>query len=160
MRCLALLGLLACLAVPAGALALEQGADDGTLSLDGVTGSVSFAARGAIIGQIDKGSVTISDPNPNDGKPPVVWGYERKRDLTDTKFFFSGSGIRFRVVGGFFRVKVVGSGVDISMVGRGSVSLGPAPALLSAGSFSLNGSQPLPFPDFPLTFQLDAAVGG
>lgn len=160
MRRLALLILLACLTIPAVALAVGRAAGDGTLSVDGAAGSVSVAARGAIIGQIDRGSVTIQDPNPNDGKAPVVWGYERKRDLTDTKNVFSGTDIRFRVVGGFFRVKVVGVGIDASVVGRGSVTLSPVATLPILGTFSLNGAADTDFPDSSLTFQLDTATGG
>ena len=160
MRRLALLIVFACLAIPAVAFAVERAAGDGALSVDGASGSVSVAARGAIIGQIDRGSVTIQDPNPNDGKAPVVWGYERKRDLTDTKNVFSGTDIRFRVVGGFFRVKVVGVGIDASVVGRGSVTLSPVATLPILGTFSLNGGPDTDFPDSSHTFQLDAAAGG
>src|SRR5437868_4081474 len=109
--------LLALLAVPATAFALGDVAGDGTLAVVNATGSINIAARGALIGQVDHGKVTLEDPNPNDGPAPVVWGYESKRDLSDTKALYSGADVRFRISGGFFRAKVVGSGMDISVVG-------------------------------------------
>jgi hypothetical protein len=151
---------LALLAVPATALALGGGAGDGTLAVNGATGSVSIAARGALIGQLDRGKITLEDPDPKDGKPPVVWGYESRRDLNDTKALYSGADIRFRIIGGFFRAKIIGSGMDLSLVGRGSVTLGPTLGLATAGTYSVNGDLPLPFPDLVTSLQLVAAVPG
>jgi hypothetical protein len=150
---------LALLAMPAAALALGGAAGDGTLAVVNAGGSVSIAAKGALIGQIDRGRVTLEDPNPNDGPAPVVWGYESKRDLTDTKALYSGNDIRFRLSGGFFRVKVVGSGVDLSVVGHGSVTLGPALGYLTAGTYSLNGAPPSAFPSAQMSLQLTAPSG-
>lgn len=148
----------ALLAVPAAAHALGSGPGDGTLAISNATGSVSIAARGALIGRVDQGRVIIDDPNPNDGAAPVVWGYESKKDLTDTKARYSGTDIRFRMIGGFFRAKVVGSGMDLSIVGRGSVTLGPTLGLLTAGTYSLNGGIPSLFPDVVTSLQLAAPV--
>ena len=151
---------LALFAVPATALALDVGAGDGTLAINGAAGSVKIAVRGALIGQIDRGKVILEDPDGKDGRPPVVWGFESKRDLSDTKALYSGSDIRFRIIGGFFRVKVVGSGMDLSLVGRGSVTLGAAPGVLTVGTYSLHGGFLLPFPDVVTSVQLAAAPQG
>jgi hypothetical protein len=149
------------LAVPATALAVGGGAGDGTLAVSGASGNVGIASRGALIGQIDRGKVIfIEDPDAKDGKAPVVWGYENKRDLSDTKSLYSGTDIRFRIIGGFFRVRVIGSGMDLSLVGRGSVTLGPAPGLLTLGTYSLNGGFVLPFPDVVTSVQLVASTPG
>jgi hypothetical protein len=149
---------LALLATPAAALALSGAAGDGTLAVVNANGTISIAARGALIGQIDKGKVTLEDPNPNDGPAPVVWGYESKRDLTDTKSLYAGTDIRFRISGGFYRLKVVGNGVDLSVVGHGSVTLSPTVNVFTTGTYSLNGAVPLPFPSVLTSLQL-AAVG-
>ena len=151
---------LALFAVPAAAFGLPRGAGDGTLAVMNATGTVSIAARGALIGQVDHGRVTLDDPNSKDGPPPVVWGYESKRDLTDTKSLYSGSDIRFRISGGFFRLKVVGGGVDLSAVGRGSVTLGPTAGVFTLGSYSVNGGVSDFFPDVLTSIQLGAAPGG
>lgn len=147
---------LALLTAPAVALAGGAGPTDGTLAVAGASGSVNIAVRGALIGQIDKGRVILEDPNPNDGKGPVVSGYESKKDITDTKALYSGSDIRFRIIGGFFRAKVVGSGMDLSIVGKGSLTLGPSLGLVTGGTYSLNGGLPLPFPTVLTSIQLAA----
>jgi hypothetical protein len=153
---------LALLALPAAALAVPGGPSDGTLAVTSATGSVSIAARGALIGQLDRGKVVLEDPDPKDGKQPVVWGYESKRDVTDTKALYAGTNIRFRIIGGFFRVKVVGSGMDLSLVGHGSVTLSPLFGLISAGTYSVNGEDEVRFPDQLTSVQLGAppAPGG
>jgi hypothetical protein len=148
------------LAFSPSALAVGDATGDGTLAVHGASGSVSIAARGALIGQLDRGRVVLHDPDVEDGNRPVVWGYEIKRDLSDTKSLYSGTDIRFRIIGGFFRVKVVGSGMDLSVVGRGSVTLGPTLGLLTVGSYSLNGALALPFPDAVTSLQLAAPVSG
>ena len=157
---LALLAVFACLALPATAAAVPRGQGDGTLSVKGAGGTVSLAVRGSVIGQVDRGRVTVQDPNPADGKPPVVTGYEERRDLSDTKALYSGTDIRFRIIGGFFRVKIVGTGIDLSVVGRGSVTLGPALGVLTTGTFSFDGDEALPFPDVALAFQLGSSSTG
>jgi hypothetical protein len=149
------------LAVPAGANAVGGGAGDGTLAVSGATGYVGIASRGALIGQLDRGRVIfIDDPDAKDSKEPVVWGYESKRDISDTKALYSGTDIRFRISGGFFRVRVVGTGLDLSVVGRGSVTLGPALGLLTLGTYSLNDGFLLPFPDEVTSLQLAASAPG
>lgn len=153
MRRLGIVCALCLLGFPLSAQALTAAPGDGTLSVKAATGVVSVAVRGVLIGQIDHGTVTITDPTPNDGKPPVVWGWEAKKELTDTKTTWSGTDIRFRVIGGFFRVKVTGSGTDLSVVGRGSVTLGPS-AGTAAGSYSVDGGASLVFPDVTTVLQL------
>jgi hypothetical protein len=148
------------LAVPAAAFAIERGAGDGTLAVSDASGSVSIAARGALIGQVDRGKVILEDRDARDGKPPVVWGFESRKDLTDTKALYSGTDIRFRIIGGFFRVKVIGSGMDLSLVGRGSITLGPTLGLLTAGTYSVNGEPLFPFPDVLTSVQLAAPQPG
>ena len=147
---------LALLTAPAIALAGGAGPTDGTLAVAGASGSVSIAVRGALIGQIDKGRVILEDPNPNDGKGPIVSGWESRKDITDTKALYSGADIRFRIIGGFFRAKVVGSGMDLSIVGKGSLTLGPSPGVFTAGTYSLNGGAPLSFPAAVTSIQLAA----
>ena len=157
MRRLATFGVLSMLVLPASTAAVPAAPGDGTLTVRGATGVVSVAIRGAAIGQIDRGKVWIDDATPDDGKPPVVWGWEAKRDIGETKLLYSGTDIRFRVIGGFFRLRVAGSGVDLSVVGRGSVTLSPAANSPVAGTYSLDGGQPKDFPDFVTSLQLGAA---
>ena len=162
MRRLALLGVLSSLVVmiaaPAAVEAVPAAPGDGSLAIKGATGVVSVAVRGALIGQLDRGTVWIDDTTPAEGRPPVVWGFEARRPVTGTKLLYSGTDIRFRVIGGFFRLRVSGSGVDLSVVGRGSATLGPSPGFLVGGTYSVDGAPALPFPEIVTPVQLGPAA--
>ena len=106
----------AALAVPALAWATSGAADDGTLSVRNGDGVVFVAARGTIIGACNKCRVSIVDPSPDDGAPPVVDGAETHKDLSDTHDLYSGTDVQFRLVGGFFKIKVTGSWIDLGVV--------------------------------------------
>jgi uncharacterized protein (AIM24 family) len=70
-----------------------------------------------------------------------VSGAERKSTRNGVTVY-SGDNVRFRVVGGWFTVTVTGTGVNISAVGRGTVS-GQG---ISEGLFSTDGSRLQPVP--------------
>ena len=63
-----------------------------------------------MIGRFDKGQVTIKDPNPNDGTGPIVTGAEAAQSISDKTTRYSGTNIRFRIIGGSFTVTVFGDG--------------------------------------------------
>lgn len=112
------------LALPAvGAAALMRSAGDGTLSIEDGQGRIVIDVRGAIIGRFDRGSVTILDRTPDDAFEPKVWGATHDVDLPDDRERHFGAGVRFRLIGGSFRIVINGSGIDLSAVGSGSVSL-------------------------------------
>lgn len=138
MRKLVLSLLVLLLAVPAvGSAALMRKVGDGTLSVQDGTGRVVIVARGAVIGRFDSGTVTIQDRTPNDRFEPKVWGGTRERTLVEADERWSGTNVRFRLIGGEFRIVVVGRGIDLSAVGTGNILLageGRAP-----GVFSLDG---------------------
>src|SRR5207247_1839987 len=121
MRRLLTFAVLAGLALPAAALARPTGINDGTLSVQGADGKIVIAGRGGAIGSFAKGSVTISDPIDGDGTGPIVSGDERTRDINDTTTTWGGKGVRFRIIGGFFRIVVKGRGINLSFVGKGNV---------------------------------------
>jgi hypothetical protein len=149
-RRLLILAVLAVLALPASSQALDRAtATDGTLSVKDASGTISIVAHGVLIGQMDKGKVTIDDPNAADGPPAVVTGFEKTQDLSDTASRWSGTDIRFRMIGGFFRVKVIGSGINLSFVGHGSVTLKG-----TGGSYSVNGGDYQDVPDAATTVSL------
>ena len=151
MRNALILGLLAALmCVPAIALAGER---DGTLAVRHATGTVAVSARGTLFGHCDRCTVVITDPDPSDGKPPVVTPLSVVRQpLTDTKTSYSGNDLRFRVIGGFFRVKASGTGIDISAVAVGAATLVDG----TSGSYSVAGG---PFEPLPLD-RTSVALGG
>lgn len=153
-KTLVLAALLA-LAVPVGALAASR-AGDGTLAVEDGRGKVNVFARGALIGRLDRGSVTIFDLTPNDAYAPVVSGDDQPILVVgENGLKYRGQGIRFRIIGGSFRVVVQGRGIDLSAVGRGNGFL--EGESLEPGLFSLDGSDcrreptscaPLPQPGF------------
>jgi hypothetical protein len=119
MRSFLVLLVSAALALPGLAWGVSRALDDGTLSVRNGDGVVFVAARGTIIGACDQCRVSIVDPSPDDGAPPVVSGYESHKDVTPTKDLWSGKDVRFRLVGGFFKIKVAGNGIDLGVVAKG-----------------------------------------
>ena len=142
----------AALALPGLAWAASSAADDGTLAVKNGDGVVFVAARGTIIGACDKCKVSIVDPSPDDGAPPVVSGYEGHKDLSDTHDLYSGTDIRFRIVGGIFRIKVAGYGIDLGVVAKGWGRIQAYDS--NTGTYSVNGAPRRPLPDEREVFTL------
>jgi hypothetical protein len=143
-RFFVILAALAALAAPAAALADRVGtpaavATDGTASLTNASGTFKISGRGAVIGQIDRGSVKIVDPISTDGSGPIVTGAEHQRPLSDTTSLYSGTDVDFRIIGGSFTIVVSGSGIDLSFVGHGKVTLTGDAKALDDGKYSLDG---------------------
>jgi hypothetical protein len=147
------------LALPVGAAARQSGVNDGTLSIKDARGVFTIQGRGAVIGSIAQGRVTISDPIDGDGTGPIVTGddfppIERNENTTTWR----GNKVRFRIIGGTFRVVVKGRGINLSFVGKGNVILNGA-GTEDDGSYSVNGADYNLIPAFAFPFQLTAATG-
>jgi hypothetical protein len=161
----ALFAILAALATAGVAAARSASPNDGALSVKKADGRVVMIGRGVLIGRFDTGQVTIKDPNPNDGSKPIVTGADSTRSLGEKTTRYSGSNLRFRIIGGSFAVTVSGTDIDLSAVGRGMVTLnGTVVAGGSSGNgngtYAVNGGPLQPFPGFVLTFPLTAATVG
>jgi opacity protein-like surface antigen len=130
--------LLAALVLPTVSAAHVQGATDGTLSIRDGRGKVTMAVRGGVIGSFAAGSVTITDPVDGDGTGPIVTGDEWSKDRSDTTTTWGGTRVRFRIIGGSFRVVVRGRGVNLSLIGKGNVKIEGAGSE-NDGSYSVNG---------------------
>jgi hypothetical protein len=162
------LTLLVCLlAVPAvGSAALMRRTGDGTLSVDSGRGKVTIDARGGVIGRFETGLVTIVDLTPDDQFDPVVFGDEfPTRVLDNGGVVYRGTNVRFRLVGGRFRIFVNGSGIDLSAVGNGVVTLEAATRGIP-GTYSLDGDdcrspkvKCKPLPDTAKRFRLGLESG-
>jgi hypothetical protein len=159
---LIVLGLAAVL--PAGAHAATGAIGDGTLSVVDAHGSVAIQARGAVLGRVAKGSVMIADLTPDDSSDPSVWGWETAVPRLDGSTTYRGDKMRFRLIGGSWKIVVKGAGIDISAVGRGKVWLNGDS--VDSGVYSTAGDdcrqtpescQPLPFG--PVSFLLGASKG-
>lgn len=146
------------LALPAAAGALEAGPGDGNLVVDNAQGTVVLNLRGGIIGRFDQGTIEITDPIEGDGATPVVRGCQLKITLGPKRTQCSGEvDVRFRLIGGLYRVRITAIGMDISVVGRGTAVLdgsqfGPD----QPGRYSLNGGPFQPMPDTPTRLTLGA----
>jgi hypothetical protein len=160
----ALIGVLGVLVTAGAALAKPSGPNDGALSVKNADGRVVMIGRGVLIGRFDTGQVTIKDPNPNDGAKPIVTGADVTQSLGEKTTRYSGSNVRFRMIGGTFSITVFGRDIDLSAVGRGMVTLngtlGGKGSAGNDGTYAVNGGAPQPFPSFVFTFPLTAATVG
>jgi hypothetical protein len=157
MRALLTFAVLAALALPAASAARDQGATDGTLSVRDARGTITISVRGGVIGSFARGSVRISDPVDGDGTGPIVTGDEWSNERDATTTTWGGTKVRFRIIGGSFRIVVKGRGINLSLVGKGNVTLDGA-GTLDDGSYSVNGGEYLAMPGFPLPFPLSSTT--
>jgi hypothetical protein len=148
--------LLASLAICGTALAARPD-PDGTLTVRGAYAKVFISAKGALIGHFDSGSIQIKDPNPDDGTGPIVNGADQTRDINAKTTRYSGTDIRFRMIGGSFVININARNLDLSVVGKGVVRI-VGLGTLDDGTYSVNGAAPQDVP-FPLedVFQLFGA---
>jgi hypothetical protein len=157
MRPLLTFAMLAALALPAASAARSQAPSDGTLSVRDARGTITISGRGGVIGSFARGSVMINDPVDGDGTGPVVTGDEWSKDRDATTTTWGGTKVRFRIIGGAFRIVVKGRGVNLSLVGTGKVTLFGA-GTGDDGSYSVNGGDYLAVPAFSFPFQLSSAT--
>jgi hypothetical protein len=133
--------LLVCaLAAPLAATARSTVPGDGTLSVRNGDGQVRMLLRGAVIGKVESGRLTVIDPA-RDCEQLLVWETDvPPREWTttegETACTFSGTDLRFRFVGGLNELRVVGDGIFLSAVGKGSARLRG-----TGGTYSVDGSK-------------------
>jgi hypothetical protein len=156
MKRLLLMAALVALVLPSLGTATTRNPGDGTLSVQDGRGTFLVSARGGVIGSFARGRVIITDPNPDDGTGPIVSmsSDDIRRERSDTTTAWYGTKIRFRLIGGYFKIKVVGRGVNLSVVGRGQVTFN-GEGTLDDGSYSLNGADYVPVSPDQLTFALN-----
>jgi hypothetical protein len=148
---------LVALIVPATSAARRTGPNDGTLSLRDARGTFIISARGGVIGSFARGSVRISDPVEGDGSGPIVTGDEWSKERDETTTTWGGTRVRFRIIGGAFRVVVRGRGINLSLVGKGNVTLKGA-GTEDDGTYSINDGAYEPVPTIPFPFPLSATT--
>ncbi len=137
------------LAIPAGLSARTTPMGDGSLSIKNGRGEFIVQVKGAVIGRMASGKLTVTDSDPYDEQVPDIRGRfrPRPRQLNDVTTVYQGQQIRFRVMEGGYKLKIEGVGVNLSAVGRGWVVLDGDDRFESVGYYSLNGDpyQPIPF---------------
>jgi hypothetical protein len=170
MRMLAVLACLAALAATllAGAYGAEP--DAGTLSVERGKGVVMLDLRGSILGRLSVGSLRVTDQTPADRFAALVFGRKVTQERIGPRtVVYRGQGLRFRMLGGGYRIVVRGTGIDISAVGKGVAVLDGDPRAASddAGVYSLDGVdcglEPelcLPLPLEPTRFVVESRSSG
>jgi|GraSoiStandDraft_24_1057298.scaffolds.fasta_scaffold44961_2 hypothetical protein len=152
------------LAVPAVAFAISTLGDDGSLSVKNGVGKVVLQPfNGSVLGRVVTGRVVIVDQSLGGGSGSGsldVWGCDNPRPTaTDRVTVCSGSNLRFRVVDSRYKIVVRGSGINLSAVGRGTVTLdgsGEDPGVQTDGQYSLNDGAYKSLPNVEKPFSLVA----
>ena len=114
----------------------------GTLSVERGKGVVMVDLRGSLLGRLAVGSLRVTDHTPNDRYVAMVVGRRITQERLGPKtVVYRGQGLRFRMLGGGFRVVARGSGISLSAVGLGTVTLDAEPRFVGedAGVYSLDG---------------------
>ncbi|HEY3017358.1 MAG TPA: hypothetical protein VGJ23_00860 [Gaiellaceae bacterium] len=156
MRRLLTFAVLVALALPAASGARPRGLNDGTLSVRDARGVITIQGRGGVIGSFVQGRVTISDPVDGDGTGPIVTGDDFPPiERSETTTTWRGNKVRFRIIGGTFKIVVKGRGINLSFVGKGNVTLNGA-GTEDDGTYAVNGGEYSPIPDFLFPFSLSA----
>lgn len=169
MRTLISLGCLATVSAVLAGVAAGADPDVGTLSVERGKGIVTIEVRGSVLGRLANGAITVTDRTPGDPYLANITGRRIvvQRKLGPSKVYIRGQGLRFRMVGGSFRIVIRGSGISVSAVGRGNVTLDGEPRFLDddVGVYSVDGTdcsiEPLscvPVPDEPIRLKLGKAT--
>jgi hypothetical protein len=137
------------LAVPAISLARSLPPGDGSLVVKNGRGTIVLQIKGAVIGWMAKGKLTLTDNDPYDENEPVVRGAFRSGGpvpLSDATTVYKGKRIKYRMLDGSYKLRFEGSGIHVSAVGRGWVTFDGDDRYDSDGVYSLNGApfQPIP----------------
>src|SRR5918994_464210 len=159
-----LIVLVCSLTVLAAAAAAYAQPTAGTLSVERGRGVVMIDLKGSVLGRITAGTLRITDHTPNDRYSAVVNGRKVSEEkLGPRTVLYRGQGLRFRMLGGGYRMVARGTGITVSAVGRGVVVLDGDPRYAGddAGVYSLDGADCsvesescLPLPSEPERYDL------
>src|SRR4051812_44971932 len=121
MRRLALILLLALAALPAAALAARTTAGDGVFELRSANGTFILSGKGVLWGQMDNGSMRVTDVDATSGQQLAVSGADRTRATDDPDVVvYGGLNLHFRATGGKYKIRFKGSGIDLTAIGVGT----------------------------------------
>jgi hypothetical protein len=150
--------------VTIGGTAGAAGPNSGVLSVDQGRGAVMLDLRGSVLGRLAKGTLRVTDQTPRDRFGAFVVGKSLIEERIGPRtILYRGQGLSFNMLGGGYRIVVRGTGIAVSAVGRGVVSLDGEPRLPGedTGVYSLDGfncgiepENCLPLPDEPERFVL------
>jgi len=156
-----------CSVAVAAVLAGAAGAAEpsaGVLSVQGGKGVVMLELRGSVLGLLGSGSIVVVDRTPRDRYVAIVTGRKLvQQRLGPARMLYRGQGLRYRMLGGGYRIVIRGTGIALSAVGRGLVSLDGERRFPGddAGVYSVDGvdcavepATCTPLPDEPVRFRL------
>lgn len=156
-------------AVALTGLAVAATPDTGELSLERGRGSALLDIRGVALGRLTTGTLRVTDLTPRDRFTPAVTGRKLTSERLGARtFLYRGQGIRFKMLGGRYRIAIRGSGMSVSAVGNGNLVLDGDPRWLGddVGVFSLDGTDCvmapqlcLPLPIEPQSYTLGSEAG-
>ena len=110
-------------AVAAPAVALAAAAEWSPLSISDGRGKVTLRGRGTVIGRLDRGTITVTDLTPLDTSEPLTFNCDDET-FRGSATVCTGDHLRFRMIGGGWRIAISGVGIDISAaVSRGWVTM-------------------------------------
>ncbi len=142
----------AALALPAAAPAGKG--SDGTLSIQRGKGQVTLKFKGSAVGRAAKGKIRIRDNTPLDASAPT-FVHCKPRPVNRTTLVCTGKKISFRALDGRYTIMVQGSGIFVSAVGRGTVTVdGSGENGLPDGVISFDDGAYESLPDLSTVFQL------
>ena len=132
------------LLVPAG-IAAVGATGDGVLELRDVNATTVTIKgnKGVIWGQIDKGTLRVTDLNPDDNVAALVSGGWLKLPTADPAVtLYTGKNIHFRFTGNrYIKFSIVGSGIDVTAVGVGRTYLVGDPEWYDDGDYALDNGK-------------------
>jgi len=141
------LAIISCtLAAAFAALAGLAGAAEpnvGALSVERGKGVVMLDLRGSVLGRLASGTLRVTDHTPGDRYSALVVGRKLAQERVGPRtILYRGQGLRFRMLGGGYRIVARGIGIDVSAVGRGVVMLDGDPKVPGedTGVYSLDGA--------------------
>ena len=117
--------------------------DVGVLSVGRGKGVVMLDLRGSVLGRLTSGTLRVTDHTPGDRYEALVLGRRLVQERVGPRtVLYRGQGLRFRMLGGGYRIVVRGIGIDVSAVGRGVVVLDGEPTIPGedTGVYSIDGA--------------------
>jgi hypothetical protein len=148
MRRLTFTLLFALFAAPA-AFAAAGAVGDGALSIvNANVASIQIAGKGTIYGQLDKGTIAVTDTDLTDGTV-LVTGGKRVASTKPSTVTYTGKDLTFRLVGGLYKFAISGTDVNFVAVGVGKAYLKGDPTADDAGSYTVDGAKLQPIPVAP-----------
>jgi hypothetical protein len=134
------LTLLCGLVVIPTAVAASQATGDGVLEFQKVDATVAvWGQRGTIWGQMDKGRLVVTDPNPLDGAVNVSGAESTTPGIADNTTIYTGKDIHFRI-SGKYALRFIGKGIDFAAVGIGTAKFTGDFSSLDPGRYAVDDS--------------------